>query len=163
MQLSTLNKLDRAVKVAHAQELSREGRETAPVSVDFPSTAGMHQVSTMHMHDTASHLAVDDKPAFIDSKDRRNSHQSDMSAPKRASLILRPTQWFAHSASTHGENSITKQLGRYSKLDLLRLNTRIIVFEAIVFTLFCSFWSSVLLSFANAKYTYYFLIASSLA
>lgn len=136
MQLTTLNQLDRATKIARKQSEALEaksGNATSGINVESilsgMSMNGVHQLSADFLESgTGSDESTSSKPegAQRPSNKRRRSN-------------LRNTSFFGWTPFT-GTSSLDSEMRQYSKLDLLRLNTNIITIEAVVFTTFCAMW-----------------------
>lgn len=131
MQLSTLKKLDKAAKMARAKEIeladqqARELPSQGLVSFETPTNGAVRQLTT------------DWTPSELEQSDLQNGK-----APRRPCYLKR-SSWLKKARGNSGtsETSLQRELGKYSKLELLQLNTRLIVYEAIVFSIFCLAWA----------------------
>lgn len=138
MQLSTLKKLDKATKLAQSKEaelLAQQQREVQSnyptISFDQPTNAGLHQVST------GRHLDTDFEPTATETQTGTQTKSNRPGYFRRTSWLKKP--WAINSSN--GKSSLQRELGKYSKLELLKLNTQIIVYEAVVFSVFCLSWA----------------------
>lgn len=124
-QLSTLNRLDRAAKEVRPNEVQFDVQQqpsatkTREQDFEIATNAGLHQISTLWV------------PSGTEEGRERNQNNS------------RHAPWLkkANAFTADKDSSLRKETGKYSKLELLRLNTRIIVCEAIVFSVFCLAWT----------------------
>jgi len=136
MQLTTLNQLDRATKIARKQSDAHELKSGNPSGFNVESilsgmsTNGVHQLSVDFI---GSGSGSDESAASTPDGTARPKN-------KRRRSNLRNTSFFGWTPFT-GTSSLDSEMRQYSKLDLLRLNTNIITIEAIVFTTFCAMWS----------------------
>lgn len=142
MQLTTLNQLDRATKIARKQsealELKSGVSPTSGLNVESilsgMSENGVHQLSMDIESGTGSDESTLSKSNGATPRRPGN--------PRRKSSHLRNTSFFGWTPFT-GTSSLDSEMRQYSKLDLLRLNTNIITIEAVVFTTFCALWRCV--------------------
>lgn len=130
-QLSELNGIEAAQRRLSVPDASEKGVMPKSRGSELNSSvAGVHQLTTNAKLTQPSPIleAAGAAPGVVDSQEQTSSNRWR----RRASAWLHAH----HNSDSQQSRTLHKELGKYSRLELLRLNTRLIRAEAAVFSVF---------------------------
>ena len=143
LQLSSLNHVDQAINIIKKKETAYVKRQSiADAGPEKRSTASAHAVHQMTTG--LDIIGVDETLPVSEVVESVAQEETEVDAShpehrRRQSWFQRRASWFNQQTNSK-DGDIASQLKQYSKLDLLRLNTRLIIMEAVLFSFFCFAW-----------------------